>query len=62
MFLVFEITSDIVIDVVFHAWVIYSLASGINAALKLKKLPEEELPVAEEIPVAEEETPAESEE
>lgn len=60
MFFVFEITADIALDVVFHAWVIFSLVSGISAALKLKKLPEEEeIPAVEEIPVAE--APAESE-
>ncbi len=36
---------DMIIDYAFHAWVIISLASGIMAASKLKKLPEEQ-PVA----------------
>ena len=30
-----------IIDVVFHVWVIISLASGISAAVKLTKLPPE---------------------
>lgn len=46
------ISSDMIIDVVFHGWVIVSLASGIRSYFKLKNLPEEELvPQAEEIPV-----------
>ena len=41
---------DNIIDLVFHAWVIISLISGISAALKLKKLPEEEIPAEEAVP------------
>lgn len=60
MFLVFEPGTDIIIDVVFHAWVIYSLVSGIVAAVKLKKLPEEEELPETNLPA--DESPAESEE
>ena len=42
MFYFAGISADMVIDIVFHAWVIISLASGIMAASKLKKLPEEQ--------------------
>lgn len=35
-------SADIIIDIIFHAWVIISLASGISAAVKLAKLPPEE--------------------
>lgn len=42
------ISMDWAVDYVFHAWVIFSLASGISAAVKLKKLPEEPELVAEE--------------
>lgn len=35
-------SADMILDYVFHAWVIVSLASGISAASKLKKLPEEQ--------------------
>ncbi len=38
-------SADMILDYVFHAWVIVSLASGISAASKLKKLPPEEPPV-----------------
>lgn len=47
MFYFAGFSSDMIIDIVFHAWVIISLASGISAALKLKKLPEEVPPVNE---------------
>ena len=36
------ITADSVIDIIFHIWVIVSLASGISAYKKLKALPPEE--------------------
>lgn len=39
MLLFFGIELDGIIDVVFHAWVIISLVMGINAGVKLKKLP-----------------------
>ena len=35
------ITADMILDVVFHGWVIVSLIMGIIACAKLKKLPEE---------------------
>lgn len=34
--------SSFIIDVVFHAWVIYDLILGISSYLKLKKLPVDE--------------------
>lgn len=49
MLLLNGISTDMIIDVVFHAWVVYSLATGVSAANKLQKLPEEEpVPVAAE--------------
>lgn len=55
MFVVLGFSADMVFDVIMHIWAIVSLAMGISAYLKLKKLPEEdELPVfAEGIPEAE---------
>lgn len=47
MFYYTGFSEDMILDVVFHAWVIISLGSGIFAALKLKKLPEEEPVVAQ---------------
>ena len=45
------ISSDMIIDILFHGWVIISLVSGVVSYFKLKKLPEEEeLPQVEEIP------------
>lgn len=45
------ISTDMIIDVVFHGWVVYSLASGVSAANKLEKLPEEpEVVPAEQVP------------
>ncbi len=38
---------DSIIDIAFHVWVIVSLAMGINASSKLKKLTEEEVTVPE---------------
>ncbi len=40
--------ADMILDFVFHIWVLVSLASGIIAAINLKKLPEEETYVAQE--------------
>ena len=34
-------SSDMIMDYIFHAWVLYSLFSGVSAAKKLKALPEE---------------------
>ena len=56
MLLLFGVSSDMIMDIVFHGWVIVSLIGGISAYFKLKKLPEEEpLPQAEEIPQVTEE-------
>lgn len=45
---------DLILDYVFHGWVIISLATGISAGSKLKKLPEEsEEPAFETVPVEE---------
>jgi len=43
MFLYYGFDVSMIIDIVFHAWVIYSLSVGIHAYFKLKKLPEETL-------------------
>lgn len=48
MFFLNGISTDMIIDVVFHAWVIYSLASGVSVASKLEKLPAEPEPAPEE--------------
>ena len=62
--------ANLLVDYVFHGWVIVSLAMGLSALKKLKNLPEEEMPAdivdaapAEEVPVAElpEAAPAEEE-
>ena len=56
MLLISGISADMIMDIVFHGWVIVSLIGGISAYFKLKKLPEEEpLPQVEEIPQATEE-------
>ena len=41
------ISTDMIIDILFHGWVVYSLATGVSAASKLKKLPEEPVPAEE---------------
>ena len=41
MFWYFGITKDMIIDIIFHAWVICYLAMGIQSYFKLKALPEE---------------------
>lgn len=41
MFWYFGITKDMIIDIIFHAWVICYLAMGIQSHFKLKALPEE---------------------
>lgn len=46
MLAMLEIGADTIIDIVFHIWVLASMAMGIHAHYKLKKLPEEE-PVVE---------------
>ncbi len=52
MFIVVGFYIDMIMDIIFHVWAIVSLALGISAYLKLKKLPEEE-----EIPVIPEDVP-----
>lgn len=47
MLLSLELGLDNIIDIVFHAWVIISLAQGIHACAKLKKLPPEEAEILE---------------
>ena len=47
MFVIVGVSADMILDVVFHAWVIISLGSGIAAALKLNKMPPEENEPAE---------------
>ena len=42
MLLLMGINSEMIIDIVFHAWVLFSLGSGIYANAKLKALPAEE--------------------
>lgn len=51
MLLLTGISSDMIIDVVFHGWVIVSLSSGIASYFKLKKLPEEPPQAVETEPV-----------
>lgn len=41
MLLLTDIALDMIMDIVFHVWVIVSLVSGIFAYYKLRKLPEE---------------------
>ena len=49
MLLLSDISSDMIVDILFHGWVIVSLVSGIVSYFKLKKLPEDEqLPPVEE--------------
>lgn len=38
-----EISADLIMDYLFHGWVIVSLAKGLSALKKLKNLPEEEM-------------------
>lgn len=45
MFTLIGFQIDSIIDIVFHVWVIVSLALGINAASKLKNLPEDKIDV-----------------
>lgn len=63
MLLLNGIAVESIIDIVFHGWVIFSLATGVHAHCKWKKLPEEEpddvvdnepvLPAAESAPIQE---------
>ncbi len=48
MFYFTGFTADMIMDFVFHAWVLISLTSGVIAAINLKKLPEEEPYLAQE--------------
>lgn len=48
MFIDAGIQTDMIIDYLFHIWVIVSLAIGMSAGYKLKKLPPEEEELAEE--------------
>lgn len=52
MFVLNGISFDSILDLIFHAWIIYELAVGIHAHYKLKKLPpEEEMPAFEGAPM-----------
>lgn len=60
-------SADMILDIIFHVWVIFSLCSGISAAVKLNKLPPQEgiaesyqggVPVMAEVPILNN-TPAE---
>ena len=42
MFVIAGINADMIMDIVFHAWVIFSLISGVVNYNKLKKLPDKE--------------------
>lgn len=48
MFCFTGFSADMIMDFAFHIWVLVSLASGIIAAINLKKLPEEEPLLAQE--------------
>ncbi len=48
MFYYTGFSADMILDFVFHVWVLVSLVSGIIAAINLKKLPEEEPYLAQE--------------
>lgn len=48
MFYFSGFTADMIMDFVFHIWVLVSLCSGIIAAINLKKIPEEEPYIAQE--------------
>lgn len=53
LLLINGISMDMILDYVFHAWVLYSLFTGITAAKKLKNLPEDPVEVFDVEPVAE---------
>ncbi len=46
MFYLAGFSADMILDIVFHGWVLVSLVSGVITAKKLKKLPEEDPVVA----------------
>jgi hypothetical protein len=48
MFAYYGISPDMIIDVIFHVWVIVILAMGIDAHYKLKKMPVEEVMIEAE--------------
>lgn len=49
MLILTGISTEMIVDILFHGWVIVSLANGVVSYFKLKKLPEdEELPQVEE--------------
>ena len=48
MFIDVGVQSDMLVDYLFHIWVIVSLFIGVSAGYKLKKLPSEEEELAEE--------------
>jgi len=48
MLILLGISSDMILDLVFHGWVIVSLIMSISAYFKMKKLPEEEVVVRAE--------------
>ena len=48
MFIDVGVQSDMLVDYLFHIWVIVSLFIGVSAGYKLKKLPPEEEELAEE--------------
>ena len=53
LLVVMTLPSISIVDLIFHAWVLYSLFTGISAAKKLKNLPEEPVEVFDAEPVAE---------
>lgn len=61
MFLLSESLVSSILDILFHAWVLFDICIAINMAGKLKKLPEEEpVPVEEVLTAADEDaTPRE---
>ncbi|MBP3391602.1 MAG: hypothetical protein J6L76_02300 [Clostridia bacterium] len=61
MFLLGGIQVEQILDIVFHVWVVVSLAIGIHAHFKLKKIPEQVIEV-EAVEVQPAETEAEPEE
>ena len=61
MFIITGINADMIMDIVFHAWVVFSLINGVVTYFKLKKLPEQEvIEEAEEITAGAEEITEES--
>lgn len=67
MLLLYNITLDMLMDVLFHVWILAILTMGVAAHYKLKNMPPEEIPEAVDAPVLEEapvqtEEPAQAEE